>query len=209
MARRLVVAAVFCLPVGLIVLDDYGSFLRPHLPWGAGPGELRRKARPARPWARALGGEQPGNFFRVSPELYRGAQPDANGFRRLAAMGVRTIVNLRYLHSDADLLAGRGLAYEGIEVNPFKPRVDQLVRFLRIVQDPNRTPVFVHCQRGIDRTGMMCAIYRMVVCGWPKDEAIAEMQYGPFGYDAVFKNVPEFLWKVNVEDLRRRVAARP
>jgi hypothetical protein len=51
----------------------------------------------------------------------------------------------------------------------------------------------------------MSAAYRMVVCGWSKAEAIEEMKEGPFGYDAVFKNVPVFLWKLDVEALRREV----
>ncbi len=35
--------------------------------------------------------------------------------------------------------------------------------FLRIVTDPKRVPVLVHCQAGADRTGTMCAVYRIAV----------------------------------------------
>jgi protein-tyrosine phosphatase len=67
--------------------------------------------------------------------------------------------------------------------------------------------VFVHCHRGIDRTGMMCAVYRMVVCGWSKEEALDEMTNGPFGYDGMFSNVVDFLWRLDVEELKRQVPA--
>jgi len=209
MRRRAPWIVLFLLPIGVIALDDYAAFLRPYLPWATSRPGGAASPRPACAWAQPLAAPHLENFFRVGPGLYRGAQPDAEGMRALKAMGIRTVVNLRYMHSDRHLLAGTGLAYREIDVNPFKPTAEQLVEFLRVVQDPNCTPVFVHCHRGIDRTGMMCAVYRMVVCGWPKDEAIAEMQHGPFGYDAIFRNVPEFLWTLDVQALGRRVAARP
>ena len=34
-------------------------------------------------------------FRRVDARLYRGAQPDAEGFRYLRQLGVRTVINLR------------------------------------------------------------------------------------------------------------------
>ena len=35
------------------------------------------------------------NFHRVNAQLYRGAQPKPGGLERLAALGVKTIINLR------------------------------------------------------------------------------------------------------------------
>jgi Tyrosine phosphatase family len=35
------------------------------------------------------------NFHEVDPNVYRGAQPSLEGFRNLAALGVKTIVDLR------------------------------------------------------------------------------------------------------------------
>lgn len=36
-------------------------------------------------------------------------------------------------------------------------------------------PLYVHCKAGVDRTGMVCAWYRMHVQGWSYEDAIAEM----------------------------------
>lgn len=208
MVRKAFLAVLFLLPAAVLVLQDYWPFLRPHLPGGA-PQCLTGPAGPQRrPWATPVPEPALRNFYRVSDQLYRGAQPDANAVRRLKAMGIRTVVSLRHLHDEQELLAGAGLDYEHIPVNPFKPTSADLVRFLRVVTDPNRTPVYVHCQRGIDRTGMMCAVYRMTVCGWSKDEAIAEMQFGPFGYDGIFRNVGEFLRGVDVDALSRRAGIK-
>jgi len=169
-----------------------------------------RRGGPARrPWATAL--REPGleNLYRVTEDLYRGAQPGPEGMKRLEAMGIRTVVNLRQLHSDKGELAGTKLRGVHIHVNPFDPEEQELVRFLQVMQDPNRVPVFVHCQRGIDRTGMMCAVYRMVVCGWSRDEAIGEMMNGPFGYDGIFRNVPDYLRRLDVARLKRISGQEP
>jgi hypothetical protein len=41
------------------------------------------------------------NFAKISPALWRGAQPTAEGFRSLEAAGVKTVINLRGRHDDA------------------------------------------------------------------------------------------------------------
>ena len=40
-----------------------------------------------------------------------------------------------------------------------------VVRFLKIVTDPESGSVLVHCLHGADRTGTMCALYRVAVEG--------------------------------------------
>ncbi|MEI8195437.1 MAG: hypothetical protein WCI73_05970, partial [Phycisphaerae bacterium] len=57
------------------------------------------------------------NFAQVSPNLYRGAQPTAEGFRQLKKMGIKTVVNLRAWHTDRDELKGTGLRYVQIPCN--------------------------------------------------------------------------------------------
>jgi len=52
---------------------------------------------------------------------------------------------------------------------------------------------------------MAVAVYRMIVCGWTKQQALHEMMEGPYGYDAVFANVPMFLDKLDVEQLRSKM----
>lgn len=92
------------------------------------------------------------NLHKVSPVLYRGAQPTAEGMRELKKLGIRTVVNLRWLHSDRDEIGDTGLAYEEISMKSWHPEDEDVARFLRIVTDPDRTPVFIHCQHGADRT---------------------------------------------------------
>jgi len=163
-----------------------------------------------RQWAEPV--DQPGlkNFHRVSGRLYRGAQPTEDGFRQLKAGGVRTIVNLRSFNSDRDLIGETGLGYEHIYMKAYHPEEEEVVRFLQIVTDEARTPVFVHCKHGSDRTGAMCAVYRIFVQGWSKAEAIKEMTEGGFGFHGTFDGLVEFLEKLDVDDIRKRAGiARP
>ena len=169
-----------------------------HRDWG-----MAAEERPAA-WAAPIRRAGLPNLHKVSDDLYRGAQPAAEGMPELKKMGIKTVVNLRSLHSDKDLLGDTGLAYEGIAMKAWHAETEDAVRFLKIVTDKARTPVFVHCQHGADRTGTMCALYRIVVQGWSKDEATGEMTQGGFGFHPIYRNLPDFLRDLDVAELRRK-----
>jgi len=157
-----------------------------------------------RQWAQRL--KLPGveNLHKVSEELYRGAQPTKEGMRQLKELGIKTIVNLRSFHSDRDEIRDTGLSYEHIYIKTWHPEQKEVVHFLKIVSDPNRMPVFVHCQRGADRTGTMCAIYRVAVQGWSKDEAIEEMTKGGFGFYYGWQNLINYIRELDIEEIKSR-----
>ena len=164
--------------------------------------DIAAEAASQRQWAVAL--EMPGvkNFHKVSDQLYRGAQPTAEGMVKLKNMGVKTIVSLRSVHSDRDEIGRTDLRYEHIEMKPWEPKDQKVVRFLKIATDPNSTPVFVHCKRGADRTGTMVAAYRVVVQGWPKEHAILEMTKGGFNYYPGFESLVEYIQNLDTEKIK-------
>jgi protein tyrosine/serine phosphatase len=155
-------------------------------------------------WAQKLEVAGIQNCYRVTTSLYRGAQPTAQGMTRLKAMGVKTVVNLRAWHSDKDKETGTGLKSVRFEMDPWRGDTEEVIQFLKVVTDTNNLPAFVHCKRGADRTGMMCAMYRIAVCGWTKPEAIAEMKKGGFGFNPVWQNLVRFVDKADVADIKRR-----
>ena len=135
------------------------------------------------------------NLHRVDARLYRSAQPTAEGMTNLVALGVKTVVNLRDNHSDADEIGGLPLTAKRIEIFTGNLKVEQVKAFLAILDDTNAVPVLVHCQHGADRTGTMCALYRIFRQDWPVESAITEMKEGGFGYHSVWFNLPRFIRK--------------
>ena len=158
--------------------------------------------RPAS-WAQPLKLDGVPNLHKVSDNLYRSAQPTAQGMKNLKQMGIETVVNLRSFHSDRDEIGKTGLGYEHIYMKAWHPERKEVVRFLQIVTNPKRTPVLVHCLHGADRTGTMCALYRIAVQSWTKDEAIREMTEGGFNFHAVFDNLPEWIRKLDIESIKK------
>lgn len=158
--------------------------------------------RPAR-WAKPITMEGAPNLHQLDKTLYRSAQPDAQGMRNLKAAGILTVVNLRSFNSDEDEIGDTGLASEHITMKAWHPEHKEVVRFLKIVADPKRAPILVHCQHGADRTGTMCAIYRIVVQGWTKEAAIEEMTKGGYGFHEIWGNLPDWIKKIDVEALRK------
>jgi len=159
--------------------------------------------RPAK-WAKPIIHPDLKNGFQVSKNLYRSAQPTSKGFKAWNKMGVKTVINLRAFHSDKDELKGIALKLKEIPMTTWHPENEDVVRFLKIVMEESRGPFLVHCQHGSDRTGLMCAIYRVAVCGWTKDEALKEMTEGGFGFHPVWENLKTYLDKLDVEALKKQ-----
>jgi protein tyrosine/serine phosphatase len=145
------------------------------------------------------------NFHRISENLYRGEKPTAIGIKQLKDMGIKTIIDLRSFSSDKDEIGGIEIGYEHIDMKTWHPEEEDIVRFLKIVTDNTKTPVFVHCRYGADRTGLMCAIYRVVVCGWSKEAAADEMIYGGYGFHPMWKNLINYFINLNIEKLKQRI----
>ncbi|MFH1113743.1 MAG: dual specificity protein phosphatase family protein, partial [Pseudomonadota bacterium] len=155
-------------------------------------------------WAKPIDLDGVPNLHKVSEHLYRSAQPTAEGMRKIKALGIKTIVSLRSFHSDRDEIGQTGLGYEHIYMTAWHPEEEDVVRFLSIVTDPKRTPVLVHCRHGADRTGTMCAAYRLALQGWTKEEAIKEMTEGGFGFHAIWQGLLDWINGLDGEKIRRK-----
>ena len=154
-------------------------------------------------WAQKIEVAGVENCFQVTTNLYRGAQPTAEGMAHLRALGVRFVISLRLLHSDRHLLQGTALKTLNLGMVPWHASPEEVVRFLKAATDTNNLPLFVHCEYGADRTGLMCAMYRIVVCDWTKQEAIAEMEHGGFHFS--WNTLVSFIKKADVAEYKRRV----
>jgi tyrosine-protein phosphatase SIW14 len=138
------------------------------------------------------------NFGRVNDNYYRGAQPKGRDYADLAALGVKTLVDLTSDDSDASE-RGRaeqaGMKYFQIPMTTHEPpTAAKLAEFMSIVNDPARQPVYVHCVGGRHRTGVMTAAYRMTDDGWTADQAFNEMKQYNFGADFLHSEFKQFVY---------------
>jgi len=120
------------------------------------------------------------NFWKVNHQVYRGAQPTEEGFQSLAKLGIRTVIDLRpeSEHSrggEERIVEAAGMKYVSLPMEGMaKPTNEQVSRVIGILDDPAAGPVFLHCQRGADRTGALIACYRIRHDGWQNKKALSE-----------------------------------
>lgn len=145
------------------------------------------------------------NLYKVSDSLYRSAKPTAEGFRELEILGIKSVINLRTHKSDDKLLEGTDLKYYHIPMKPSKPLTEDVVKFLKIVNNPENLPALVHCRQGSDRTGTMVAAYRIVIQDWNKQDALDEMTKGPFGFHHFWYKLPKFIKKLDTDAIKKQL----
>ena len=119
------------------------------------------------------------DFGKVNDNYYRGGQPKRDDFAQLAALNIKTVVDLRRDGPDGEktLVENAGMKFYAIRMTAsHPPSENDIHQFLEIVNDPANQPVFVHCEDGHIRTGVMTAIYRINHEGWTADQAYTEMK---------------------------------
>ena len=115
----------------------------------------------------------------VEPGIWRGGQPDAEGWKQLKLLGVTNVVKLNLEMEGSDKRAEE----LGLRVYRVPIGLGQ-----QLFKGPSRSQIqkvtgaicpgtYVHCQHGQDRTGLMIACWRMQSAGavFTKEKAQAEM----------------------------------
>lgn len=128
---------------------------------------------------------------KVGDKLYRGPRPGS--YAELAAAGVTAVVNLEsgvyeathndtYEHEKPEDFGLKAFDIRCSDITP--PSRASVARFIAIVEQEKC--VYVHCLHGRDRTGFMCAAYRMVKQYWSLAAATTEL------YSLGFHKIPYF-----------------
>jgi len=131
------------------------------------------------------------NFGQMDDRFYRGAQPGKKDYKDLAALGIKTIIDLREDPESYErpLVESLGMKYVNIPMLGKKyPSQEATEAFLKTINDPATGKFFVHCAGGRHRTGAMGAVYRVQFYDWGFDEVYKEMKqydfYTRFGHQA-------------------------
>jgi tyrosine-protein phosphatase SIW14 len=137
------------------------------------------------------------NFGKLNANYYRGEQPVGRDYADLAALGIRTVIDLQADGDNADerqRVEAAGMTFHRIPMTTHvAPSDEQITDFLQIVNDPARQPVYVHCKGGKHRTGVMTAVYRMEQDGWTSQRAFQEMKQYKFGMDFLHPEFKQFV----------------
>ena len=124
------------------------------------------------------------NFGQMDDRFFRGARPDEEDYPALAALGVQTIIDLtdNSREYEQPAVEAAGLRYINIPMKDKSyPSMDDINRFLKVVDDPSTGKFFVHCAGGRHRTGVVGAVYRFTKDKWNLDQVLAEMDQFDFG----------------------------
>jgi protein tyrosine/serine phosphatase len=147
------------------------------------------------------------NFGRINDAYYRGSQPKAHDYIDLAKLGVKTVIDLTKNGdtTESTSVQNQGMKFIRIPMTTTeRPAGEAVERFLKIVNDPANQPVYVHCQGGRHRTGVMTALYRLTHDGWTADRAFDEMRQYEFEKGFGHSALKSFLF-----DFYRALVARP
>jgi protein tyrosine/serine phosphatase len=116
----------------------------------------------------------------VSPGIYRGPRPSQATLSQLRSMGVHTVLDLEDTQSAIDAERGwtaqLGLTFISEPMSGFwSPNDSEVNQIEQIMADTARRPIFVHCQHGQDRTGLIVGLYRVFSEHWTPAAAYQEM----------------------------------
>ena len=134
---------------------------------------------PATPAAAARSQIRIGNFGQINDQYFRGSQPKGSDYSDLAALGVKTVIDLQKdgPSDEGGRVTAAGMKFFRIGMTTTKAPTDaQIAQFFEIVNNPANQPEYVHCAGGRHRTGTMTALYRMTFNGWTAAQAYNEMK---------------------------------
>jgi tyrosine-protein phosphatase SIW14 len=157
-------------------------------------------------WAQPVASTAFRNLYRLDADVYRSEQPTRQGFEEALAKGIKSIVNLRAEHSDAALVEGLGFYLVEVPMTAGGFSEGDIVKALKAIQAAPK-PVLVHCQYGADRAGVVLAMYRVVLKNWTREDALAEMTGGGFGFHWYYFNIPAFVKAADVARIREKLKA--
>ena len=119
------------------------------------------------------------DFHKVNEHLYRGGRPSAVGLRHLQQIGVKTVIDLQVpgerWAKENELVEALGMRYFPIPMGRgFGVDLEQIQAALKLIENADHAPVYVHCRKGHDRTGVVIACFRIKDDGWSNAKAMEE-----------------------------------
>ncbi|MBC7741575.1 MAG: tyrosine-protein phosphatase [Bdellovibrionaceae bacterium] len=101
----------------------------------------------------------------VTPSIMRGGRPSEAGLKILIKKKIRTIIDLEdsnsAIQAEKKFLANTNIRHISIPINSLRTPKDADVKKIQdLLNDSANFPIYIHCQHGEDRTGLMVGLYR-------------------------------------------------
>ena len=147
-------------------------------------------------------------------KVYRGARPQPEDLRNLQLAGIKTILDLQggdfdhlgdlagiaepgemidVMNQEKITSINLGMNWISERLSSFSMTYEEQIRLrraLKVISDPRMQPVFVHCEFGRDRTGLLAALYEVLFLGQSANSAharwVATGHTGKFDRTATF-----------------------
>lgn len=161
-------------------------------------------SRPAQ-WAQPVATQY--NLYQMSPTLYRSALPDSAAQPLLEKLHIATVINF-LPEADSSWLKTPGVTQVQLPYRTNHVDDADVLAALRAIQTAQaKGPVLMHCKHGSDRTGLMSAMYRVVIEDWSKEDALKEMTQGGFGESSHHKDGVSYMMKADIPQLRAALSS--
>lgn len=140
------------------------------------------------------------NVHTVTPGLvYRSAQLSRKAFSRLIEKhDIKTILNLRgasvgtdWYDEETEMAKRMGVAHFDANLSA-KQKVspERLKQIIALIENAPK-PILIHCNGGADRTGLVCAAWKLAAEHEPPDSAQRQLSI-------IFGHFPHFLWRESI-----------
>lgn len=121
------------------------------------------------------------NFHQVTSNIYRGGRPSVSGLKELQQLGIKTIIDLennkKAVQTEKENLSGTPVQFVSVPFASLRtPKDADVQKVLELLNDPRNYPVYIHCQHGQDRTGLLIGLYKVFDMNWSPADAYHEMR---------------------------------
>lgn len=121
--------------------------------------------------------QETSQIVKVSEGIYRG--PRLDDLNELESLKIHTILNLEdngeAIQKESKAAEQLGMVMINIPMNGIsRPKPADLLRAVKIIEDQDSHPIYVHCLHGRDRTGFVIAAYKIIRHGWTLEKAYQE-----------------------------------
>lgn len=133
----------------------------------------------------------------INSQIIRGGRPSNADLDQLKVQGYKTIIdfedNKKVIAIEKAYAEKLGFKFISAPMNAWSTPNDKVINsVLQQMQDSKNYPMFIHCQHGRDRTGLVSAVYRVLGEKWTQEAAHEEMI--ALGFRKIFKNMDNYFW---------------